>query len=81
MDPIGLAGGANVFGFAAGDPANFRLMLAVQNLTEEMLRTQVAGQITAEKLIDKVRCDLLIIKPAGFKSSVPKRSAGERLKL
>jgi len=36
-----------------GDPANFRLMLAVQNLTEEMLRTQVAGQITAEKLIDQ----------------------------
>lgn len=36
---------------------------------------------TAEKLIDKVRCDLLIIKPAGFKSSVPKRSACERLKV
>ena len=37
----------------AGDPANFRLMLAVQNVTEEMLRAQVAGQITAEKLIDQ----------------------------
>ena len=37
----------------AGDPANFRLMLAVQNVTEELLRTQLAGQITAEKVIDR----------------------------
>jgi peptidyl-prolyl cis-trans isomerase C len=37
----------------AGDPANFRLMLAVQNVSEEMLRAQIAGQITAEKLIDQ----------------------------
>ena len=37
----------------SGDPANFRLMLAVQNVTEEALRTQIAGQITAEKLIDR----------------------------
>ncbi len=36
---------------------------------------------TAEKVIDKVGCDLLIIKPANFRSSIPRRSAGERLKL
>ncbi len=30
---------------------------------------------TAEKLIDKVRCDVLIVKPAGFKTAVPKKSA------
>lgn len=34
---------------------------------------------TAEKLIDKVRCDVLIIKPAGFKTAVPRRSAAALL--
>lgn len=29
---------------------------------------------TAEKLIDAVECDLLIVKPAGFRTSVPRRA-------
>ncbi|MGE0113539.1 MAG: universal stress protein [Steroidobacteraceae bacterium] len=36
---------------------------------------------TAEKLIDKLRCDLLIVKPEAFKTSVPKRTAESRLGL
>jgi universal stress protein E len=33
---------------------------------------------TAEKIIDHVDCDVFVVKPAGFKSSVPKhRSSGE----
>jgi parvulin-like peptidyl-prolyl isomerase len=35
-----------------GDPAEFRLMLAVQSLTEDRLRDQLARQIAAEKLMD-----------------------------
>ncbi len=55
-------------------------MLVMGAVSRSALQRPFIGS-TAEKLIDKVRCDLLIIKPAGFKSSVPKRSAGERLKL
>lgn len=36
---------------------------------------------TAERVIDKVQCDLLIVKPAGFKLKLPRKTAGELLKL
>ena len=37
---------------SAGSPADFRLMLTVQNLTEPELKRQVARQVTGEKVIE-----------------------------
>jgi nucleotide-binding universal stress UspA family protein len=34
---------------------------------------------TAERVLDRLTCDVLIIKPAHFKTRVPKRSRGARL--
>lgn len=36
---------------------------------------------TAEKVIDRLRCDLLIVKQNDFKSTVPKQNAAQRLHL
>jgi len=34
---------------------------------------------TAERLLDCLRCDLLIVKPAEFESAVPRAARGPRL--
>jgi universal stress protein E len=44
----------------------------------ELQRSYIGS--TAEKLIDRVRCDLLIVKPDKFKTSVPKQTAMARLR-
>lgn len=50
--PEEIAARLNEMKAQVGDPADFRMMLAVQNLTEEKLRERLAGQIAAEKLMD-----------------------------
>ena len=44
-----------------------------------MKRTFIGS--TAERLIDRLRCDLLIVKPAGFKPAIPRQSAASRLHI
>jgi universal stress protein E len=44
-------------------------------------RSQLARPIignTAERVIDHVDCDVFVVKPAGFKTPVPRRSGGTR---
>jgi universal stress protein E len=55
-------------------------LLVMGAVSRRELRRPFIGN-TAEKLIDKVRCDLLIIKPDSFKPSLPKQTAAARLRL
>ncbi len=64
-----------ISGLVATLKANVLVMGAV---SRSSLQKSFIGN-TAEKLIDKVRCDVLIVKPAGFKTSVPRKSAAELL--
>lgn len=72
-----------------GDPVRVISELAVKNKIGLLVMGAVSRRElgrpfignTAEKLIDQVRCDLLIVKPASFKSTVPKQSAAARLRI
>jgi universal stress protein E len=36
---------------------------------------------TAERVIDRLKCDVLIVKPEGFKTPVPKKAANRPVVL
>lgn len=55
-------------------------LLVMGAVSRRELRRPFIGN-TAENLIDKLHCDLLIIKPASFKSSVPRQSAAAKLRI
>jgi universal stress protein E len=46
-------------------------------LARSGLRSLLIGN-TAEKVLDQLPCDLLVVKPAGFRKSVPRRRRGAR---
>jgi universal stress protein E len=72
-----------------GDPVTVISAVAEKKSTDVLVMGAVSRHelkrifigSTAEKLIDKVRCDLLIVKPALFRTAVPKQSASTRLHL
>lgn len=51
-----------------GSPADFRLYLTVQNMTEGKLREQMGRQISAEKLLQKEVIDLVSVTESEIKS-------------
>lgn len=55
-------------------------VVAMGAVSRSKLKRSFIGS-TAEKLIDQLRCDLLIVKPPGFKTSVPKQAAAVRLHM
>lgn len=72
-----------------GDPATAISEIAATKSTDVLVMGAVSRHelkrifigSTAEKLIDKVRCDLLIVKPVAFRTSVSKQSASARLHI
>jgi universal stress protein E len=50
-------------------------VLVMGVVSRSAISRQIIGN-TAEKLIDQVDCDVFVVKPAGFKSTVPKARAG-----
>jgi len=64
-DPIGLAGGLNLYGFAAGDPLNFSDPFGLRADTLEAPLRDAVGEIC-----DVVDCDEVEIRIAGESSQV-----------
>ncbi len=69
-DPIGLAGGVNLYGFAAGDPVNFGdpfgLTFCVKGATQALIdraKTALASAVDATIIWDKKNCVVGHIKP------------------
>lgn len=70
-----------------GEPVSVISALTVQQKTDVLVMGAVSRSelrrpfigATAERLIDHLQCDVLIVKPAGFKPAVPKRNAAARL--